>query len=322
MAGDLDEKRIIELVLQHAPDRGRRPLPAHPAARPGDDAAVTAPRQVVTCDLMVEGVHWDDRSSAADVGYKLAAVNASDVAAMGCRPDWAVLMLSLPKTPDPAWVEGFARGLGDGLSRFGARLVGGDTTASPGPRFAGLTMAGSGSTIIGRHGARPGDQLWVTGTLGDAAAGFFDDDAVGLAWLRRPLPPVDLGAALADTGLVHAMMDLSDGLARDLPRLCQRSGVGALVDPHALPAGPTVAAMPPALRLQRQVGFGDDYQLLFAASAASEASIRGLGAALGVPLTTIGVVRSTPDVMLDGAAWPAPSFDHFGSPDPRPGVPA
>ncbi|RME24276.1 MAG: thiamine-phosphate kinase, partial [Deltaproteobacteria bacterium] len=311
MAGDLDEQRIIELVLQHGPPQGRHPLPDHPAALPGDDAALFAPQRVVTTDLMVEGVHWDSRSTEGDVGYKLAAVNASDIAAMGCRPTWAVLTLSLPRPVAAAWVEGFARGLGEGLGAFGARLIGGDTTASPGPVFAGLTMAGEGSAVVGRDGARPGDRVWVTGTLGDAAAGFFDGDPAGLAWLRRPRPPVELGAALADMGLVHAMMDLSDGLARDLARLCARSEVGAVVDPSLLPASPAVAALPAARRLQRQVAFGEDYQLLFTAPPAAERAIRRLGSVLDVAVSIIGEVRAEPAVCLQGAEWPEPMFDHF-----------
>ncbi len=311
MPGDPDESRIIELVLQHGPPGGRHRPPRSRAAGPGDDAAVVADGEVVTCDLMVEGVHWDDRLSPEDVGWKLAAVNASDIGAMGCRSTWAVLALSLPVPVDMAWVEDFARGLGKGLRACGASLVGGDTTRSPGPRFLSLTLAGSGIALCGRHGARVGDRIWVSGTLGEAAAGFLDGQPDGLAWLRRPMPPVALGPELAERSLAHAMMDLSDGLATDLPRLCKRSGVGAIIDPESLPVGPAVGRLPASKRLSRQVSFGDDYQLLFTADARQDDAIASLGAALQLQLTPIGHIVAGSEVRLRGRSWPSATFAHF-----------
>lgn len=311
MPDDPDERSLIATMLRHRPAASRHRQVAHPCAEPGDDAAVVGPGEVVTVDAMVQGVHWDARSSAEDVGWKLVAVNASDVGAMGCLPTWAVLTLSMPAPADGAWAEGFGRGLGAGLARFGAQLVGGDTTASPGPIALSMTLAGRGVRPVGRHGARPGDDLWVSGALGDAAAGFLDDHPQGLAWLRRPDPPVELGAALGLHGLAHAMMDLSDGLSRDLPRLCQASGVGAVVDPSLLPAGPALHGLPDEHRLSRQLAFGDDYQLLFAADPADADAVRDLALQLGRRVTCVGRVVASGGARLADRAWPAPLFDHF-----------
>ncbi|NOY24395.1 MAG: thiamine-phosphate kinase [Oligoflexia bacterium] len=312
MPDEPDEASLIETIIDHRPARSRHRPGGHPSAQPGDDAALVSPGVVVTVDAMVQGVHWDQRSSGADVGWKLAAVNASDVAAMGCRPTWTLLTMSLASPVDGSWVEDFSRGLGQGLSCWGAQLVGGDTTASPGPTLLTLTMAGQGDHPVPRAGGRAGDLLWVTGTLGDAAAGFLDDDPAGLAWLRRPHPPVDLGAALGDAQLATAMMDISDGLLRDLPRLCRASGTGASVDAAALPAGPYLQPLSPSQRLDRQVAFGEDYQLLFSSRPESAPAVRALAAQQQLAVACIGQLTESPDVRLKGGqTWPAARFDHF-----------
>ena len=322
MPGDPDESQIIARILQLGPEGGRHRPPPHPAAAPGDDAALVGPGLVVTVDTMMEGVHWDDRLSAEDVGWKLVAVNASDIGAMGGRPTWALLSISLPAPADAAWLEGFSRGLGQALGRYGARLVGGDTTRSPGPIALSLTMAGQAPRPLPRSGGRPGDQLWVSGTLGEAAGGFFDGAPPGLSWWRRPEPPVELGAAIAEAGLAHAMMDLSDGLLVDLGRLCAASGCGARVDPLALPVGPALATLDPALRLQRQVAFGEDFQLLLAAPADQAEALAALARGMGLRLSCIGTLTEAPGLVLStGEAWPAPAFAHFPA-TPAPGDPA
>ena len=139
---------------------------------PGDDAACVPGNAVVTVDAMVEGVHWDDKLSAADVGWKLVAVNASDINAMGALPQWAVLTLSVPQPADRIWVESFAHGLGQALEEWSIQLVGGDTTRSETNRMVSLTMTGTTEHPVGRTGAQPGDDIWVSGSLGGAAAGF------------------------------------------------------------------------------------------------------------------------------------------------------
>ena len=283
----------------------------------GDDAAWLQSGEVVTTDTMIEGIHFDHRLSAEDLGWKLVAVNASDVGAMGGRPTWGLLTLGLPRPLDRAWLAGFCAGLAAACARYGIRLVGGDTTRSPGPVVVGLTLAGAAARPVLRSGGRPGDQLWVSGTLGDAAAGFLGVRGVappdGLAWLRRPEPPVALGAALGEQGLATAMMDLSDGLRRDLHRLCAASGAGASVDPDALPRGPALEGAPDPVPYQ--VGFGDDYQLLFSAPPERAPAIRALAADLGVRVSPIGHLDAGPAVTLRGRAWPPLAWTHF-DPDP------
>lgn len=318
-----DEAGVIDAILAASQGSGAY----RPRLGAGDDAAVLAGGEVVTTDVMVEGVHFDARSSAADLGWKLVAVNASDVGAMGCRPTWALLTLSLPRPVAPAWLEGFSAGLGEALRRFGVALVGGDTTRSPGPVVVSLTLAGEGPRAVLRSGARPGDRIWVTGALGEAAAGFYGalpgapPPAEGLAWLRRPEPPVALGAALGASGRVTAMMDLSDGLARDLARLCAASRVGAVVDPDRLPRGPSLAGV--ADPVPFQVAFGDDYQLLFTAPPGSSAGIRALAAAHGARLSEIGEVIEGAGAALIGRPWPHALFEHFAEDrqDGLPGLP-
>jgi thiamine-monophosphate kinase len=307
----LDERDIIQALLT---DR----LPALEGlirVDAGDDGAVLGDGTVLTHDTMVEGVHWDDHLHPADVGWKLVAVNASDVGAMGGQPLWALLSLCLPRPAPAAWLMGFREGLHEGLRHYGVALIGGDTTRSPGPIIAGLSMGGRVRHPVTRGGARPGDGLWVTGSLGEAAAGFYFGGP-GLAALRRPRPPVAFGAALAEAGLATAMMDLSDGLAADLPRLCAASGVGARVSAAALPRGPALQACPDTARpapLALQVAFGDDYELLLTAPESQAGALLALAHRLGTPLTRIGDITDDGRVNLVDAAWPSPLFSHFSA---------
>ena len=313
MSEDPGESSVIATIFRHQQTSLRAPRCAPPIVGAGDDAAWVSGDLVVTTDMMVEGVHFDDRLGPADVGWKLAAVNASDVGAMGCHPTWAVLDLSLPRPLDMSWVEAFSTGLAEGLAFFGVRLVGGDTTRSPGPVVAAMTMAGQGQRPVTRGGGRPGDTVWVTGTLGDAAAGFFfgEESPEGLCWLQRPRPPVEFGAALGASGLVTAMMDLSDGLAADLPRLCAASGTGARIAPEALPVGPALRGRADPVPLQ--VGFGEDYQLLFTTAPGLQDAVNALSLAHGVRVTQVGALTAARDVALSGRAWPAALFSHFGA---------
>lgn len=270
----------------------------------GDDGAVLPGGEVLTTDTMVEGVHWDDALDPEDVGWKLVAVNVSDLGAMGARPAWALLALTLPEPLDLDWVGRFARGLGAACRHWALPLVGGDTTRGPG-RIATLTVGGHAAHPVRRDGGRPGDQIWVSGPLGLAAAGFLDPDAspAARAWLRRPEPPVALGRALAASGRVSAMMDLSDGLLRDLGRLCVASGCGALVDPAAVPGEGSLA---------HRVAFGEDYQLLFTSPASASDAVECLATTLVPRLFCIGALDEGPGVRRsDGLSWPAPLFAHF-----------
>ena len=303
MPDDPDESFIVDTLLRSRPE-GPPKGPTSALFTPGDDAAVLHNNACVTVDAMVEGVHWDDRLSPADVGWKLVAVNASDINAMGGLPTWAVLTVAIPRPIERGWVEAFAEGLSQALAEWGIALVGGDTTRSPGPKMVSLTLSGQANRPIGRDGARPGEDIWVSGPLGAAAAGFFDSGADASA-LRRPTPPIGMGAKLAD--MATSMMDLSDGLARDLPRLCSASGVGALVDPAAIPAHPAAKES-----LAMVVGFGEEYELLFTAPPRFRERIMNVGAQFNRTPTRIGTTNDSQTAKLDGEDWPALSFSHFG----------
>ena len=278
---------------------------------PGDDAAVVDGRTAVTADALIEGVHFDDRCAAADVGFKTLAVSVSDLAAMGARPRWAVLSLAVPADDGAAgarWVEGFAEGLATACHRWEVALVGGDTVRSPGPRAISLTLAGE---LVGRalhrSGARPGDEVWVTGTLGLAGQGWrhaAPSPEAREAW-RRPDPPLAFALALAAAGLATAALDLSDGLAVDAGRLAAASGVALQIVRDALPCAPGDDAVIDATR------GGEDYQLLFTASPADRAAIEALGEASRVRLTRIGAVTEGQGAHLSPGPWPAPVFAHF-----------
>jgi thiamine-monophosphate kinase len=260
----------------------------------------------------VEGVHFDARSSPADVGYKAVAVSVSDLGATRARPEWMVLALSLPDRPDrDRWVEGLSRGLHEACARFGVYLVGGDVTGVPagGPIFVSATLGGR--LVDGprtRSGARPGHDVWVTGWPGLAGAGWMSDDppAAGLSALRRPVPPLAFALAL---DVASAAMDLSDGLAADLPRLCAASGVGAEIDPDALPVHPDLRARADRLRFMT-VG-GDDYELLFTAAPEHHSRIRELAG--DVPVHRIGRIVAGNGARLAGVDWPVPAFSHFAA---------
>ncbi len=298
------------------------PLPALPARShapwigPGDDAAVAPLGDTVTVDTLVEGVHWDDRLSPADVGFKSLAVSVSDLAAMGAAPRWAVLSLALPPGRE-AWARAFADGLGEAAVRWGVALIGGDTVRGPGRVVITLTVGGAlVAAPLQRRGARPGDVVWVTGRLGLAGAGWRrerpSDEA--LRALRRPEPPLAFALALARARLAHAAMDLSDGLFADLTRLAAASGVGAEIRAADLPGADELDGPLHPETLRDQCVGGEDYGLLLTAPPTATRPLRALADAYGVRLTDVGRVTATPGVTLHGADWPAPTFEHFGAP--------
>ena len=277
----------------------------------GDDCAMVEAGVIVTQDTMVQNVHFDHRLSASDVGWKLVAVNASDIAAMGRMPSWATLSMSLPKDISPDWLEGFREGLLEACRMWSIKLCGGDTTASPGPIVLSLTMGSPrGSKPVWRSGANPGDTIWVTGTLGEAAAGFFEDNnPPGLDALRRPHPPVVFGAKLGAAEVATAMIDLSDGLHKDLTRLCTASGVGAIVYPDKLPMGPACSIVRDPLPYQ--TAFGEDYQLLFTTLPSMREVVKRYAREANVTFEEIGKIRENQDIELKGRQWPEALFSHF-----------
>jgi len=293
--------------------RARPPGPDLPVDA-GDDAAVLADGRVVTVDSMVEGVHFLADADPEALGHKVLAVSVSDVLAMGALPDTAFLALSL-RAPSPSWLDAFATGLAAACRRWGVHLAGGDTTGSPGPSFLSLTLLGTlpgGRRPWTRRGARPGDRLLVTGTLGDAGGGWIhaEPSAHALEALARPEPPLAFVTAVANDR-VHAAMDLSDGLAVDLERLCQASGCGARVVADRLPASAHVAEAPDRLLLQTRGG--EDYQLLLAVAPDDVPSVRDAADRSGTLLTDIGAIVAGASAELVGASWPEARFHHFGT---------
>lgn len=288
----------------------------------GDDAALLAPppgRQlVVTTDTLNDGVHFPRGTSPADVGWKALAVNLSDLASMGAEPAWCTLSLSLPQS-DPAWIEGFLDGFLDLAGQHGIALVGGDTTR--GPLSIAVTAMGlvEPGRALRRDGARVGDEVWVTGTLGDAAGGLalLDREAVPAlrARLDRPTPRVAAGRALA--GIATACVDVSDGLLADLGHVCARSHVAARIDVDALPASSALReAFGEADRIALQASGGDDYELCFTAPADAGADIGAVSAQLGLRFTRIGHIvagEGVHPVDAKSQPWSSPrrGYDHF-----------
>lgn len=280
------------------------------ATGPGDDAAVLADGLCVSVDTLVQGVHFDARLSWEDVGYKAVAVSVSDMAAMAARPLWMLLALSVPRDFDA--VDALAEGVRQACEQFGVALVGGDTTRAGDRVVLSTTVAGRADTPVLRSGARPGDDLWVSGTPGLAGAGWRREEppASALSALRRPQPPVDLAHHLGRVGVPSAMMDLSDGLAADLPRLARASGVSADVRAAALPVHPDLAGDDTVDLALRS---GDDYQLLFAAAPSHRDTILRLGAEHCVSVYRIGQLATGSGCTLDGGSWPTAAFQHFGT---------
>ena len=288
----------------------------------GDDAALLAPppgRQlVVTADTLNEGVHFPRGTSPADVGWKALAVNLSDLASMGAEPAWCTLSLSLPQS-DPAWIEGFLDGFLDLAGQHDIALVGGDTTR--GPLSIAVTAMGlvEPGRALRRDGARVGDEVWVTGTLGDAAGGLalLDREPVPAlrARLDRPTPRVAAGRALA--GIATACVDVSDGLLADLGHVCARSHVAARIDVDALPASAALMeVIGEADRIALQASGGDDYELCFTAPADAGADIGAVSAQLGLRITRIGRIvagEGVHPVDAKSQPWSSPrrGYDHF-----------
>jgi len=283
----------------------------------GDDAALLAPPdglQIAACaDTLVAGVHFPPGTHAADLGWKSLAVNLSDLAAMGATPAWALLALTLPDA-QPAFVDAFADGFADLAARHGVALVGGDTTR--GPLAVTVTALGfvAPGQALARGGARPGDLVYVTGTLGDAAGGLRCLDrgdakadmlfqAPGdtrerlLARLNRPEPRIAVGALLR--GVASAAIDVSDGLVADLAHVAAASGVGIEIEAGRLPASPALLSLFDAdERIALQAAGGDDYELAFTVPPTREAAMLRDLARAGCGATRIGRVTDGTGVRL------------------------
>ncbi|MDI9238799.1 thiamine-phosphate kinase [Lysobacter sp. LF1] len=290
----------------------------------GDDAAVLcvpAGRQlVVAMDTLNAGVHFPHDTAAADIGWKALAVNLSDLAAMGAEPAWCTLSLSLAQADD-AWVDGFLDGFLTVAHAHRVSLVGGDTTR--GPLSISVTVHGfvDPGRALRRDAALAGDDVWVSGTLGDAAAALRQWHGGGVrdAFLRgrldRPTPRVALGQALAS--VAHACIDISDGLLADLAHVCRGSGVGAQVSVDELPLAPALrAAFDGDARRTLQAAGGDDYELCFTAAPDLRGEVERAGLDAATPVTRIGRIVEGEGVQTataDGQAWHAEhaGYQHF-----------
>ncbi|MCX7379018.1 MAG: thiamine-phosphate kinase [Alphaproteobacteria bacterium] len=323
MAGSIPPE--FSLIYKHF-----LPLAGPGALALGDDAAVFAPppgrELVVAADAMVAGVHFLPDDPPDLVARKLLRTNLSDLAAMGATPLGYLLTVSVPRNTPEAWFAGFAAGLAADQAEFGLQVLGGDTTSTPGPVSLSLTILGtvSAGMALRRNGARTGDGVWITGTIGDGALGLLaatgrldDPDGFLAGRYRLPQPRVALGQRLA--GIATAAMDISDGLVQDLGHLCRGGGLGAGIEaslvPLSLQAAAAVAA-DPAL-LARCLTGGDDYELLLAVPESREAELRAAAVACGVPVTRIGrFVSGAPQVSVRGAdgapmALAAGGWSHF-----------
>ncbi len=260
----------------------------------GDDAALLRPSAgmelAVSTDLLLEGTHFRAGADARKLGHKALAVNLSDMAAMGAAPRWATLALALPAANE-AWLEEFAGGFFSLAERFGVELIGGDTTR--GPLSICITILGEvpSSLALFRAGARPGDDIWVSGQLGGAALALEQPgNAASAKRLDEPEPRVELGERLR--GLASAAIDISDGFAQDLGHILERSGVGAIVEYELLPRFIEVKKIQDE-KLQAQLVLcgGDDYELAFTAPQAHRGELAALSAELQLPLARVGAIQ-------------------------------
>lgn len=293
----------------------------------GDDAALVMPTAgkalAVSSDMLVSGRHFFADADPYWLGHKALAVNLSDMAAMGARPRWFLLSLALPEV-DEGWLEGFSAGLLSLADAHDVALVGGDTTR--GPLNLSIQIIGevAADKALRRDQALPGDDIWISGCVGEAALGLRHLQQqlhlppalcpLALQRLHAPLPRVSLGLALAPYS--RCAIDISDGLVADLSHICEQSGCGALLSLAALPQSPLLLSVDTDLRQQVMLAGGDDYELCFTARPEHAAHLALLSQQLALPLTRIGSIVAGSGVQLqqaDGSLLQRSfkGFDHF-----------
>ena len=300
----------------------------------GDDAAAlkfsSSSILLATTDMLLEGIHFDlTYTDFYSLGWKSAAANLSDIAAMGGIPRFCLTSLGIPSTVSVEHIKDFYRGFNAVLKAHATVLVGGDTCSSrEGFVVNVVVLGGSEKTrIVTRSGAKPGDRVFVTGTLGDAAAGLeLLRTRAGIRKQRpwekiltqkhlRPRPRVEWGILIARSRCVHAMIDISDGLSSDLSHICEKSGVGAKIFSKNIPCSRSLHAAEDELSktpVQYALSGGEDYELLFTASPRSANKLKKLG----MPLTEIGeITRTRKLVLVDEQGITNPlvptGYDHF-----------
>lgn len=335
---DLGERALVERIT------ARLAMPSWVVVGPGDDAAVIKPERgtfdVLTTDVQVEGVHFDHRFVPPDaIGHRALAVNLSDLAAMGAKPRAVLLSLVLPDALDVAIVDRMLDGLLALAATYNVVVVGGNISRSPGPLVVDVTAVGAvrPRRLLTRSGARPGDGVYVTGTIGDAFVGLRSlrracggglagppGEPTGLTpracqeRYLRPEPRVRAGMLLGRNRAASACMDLSDGLADAVRQIAEASHVGIALDAGALPIGNEVREWHDAHGdsvIDVAIGGGDDYELLFTVRPAHRGRLRGVRHTLGrLPITKIGVVTKDRQLSIraDAGERRLPSgFEHF-----------
>ena len=279
-----------------------RPLAGPGALDLRDDAALLRPppgrELVLTVDAMVAGVHFLPDDPPDLVGRKLLRVNLSDLAAKGATPLCYLMTVSTPRGTPDAWYAGFAAGLAQDQATYGVTLLGGDTTSTPGPISLSLTIIGhvAPGKAVHRFGARAGDDIYVTGTIGDGALGLAvaqgrltDDTGYLLDRYRLPRPRVGLAIA----GIATASMDVSDGLVQDLGHICRTSNLGATLNAASVPLSPAARRAGPEWLVTCLTG-GDDYEVLMAVPPEHAAALHQAAAAIGTTVTRIGSFHAQP----------------------------
>jgi thiamine-monophosphate kinase len=327
---DIGERALIARI------KARVSMPSWVVIGPGDDAAVIRPERgtfdVMTTDAQVEGVHFDRRFVPADaIGHRALAVNLSDLAAMGASPRAALLSLALPATLDVSDFEQLIEGVLRLAALHRVTLIGGNITQTPGPLTVDVTAIGAARPrkVLTRDGARPGDQVYVTGALGEAAVGLqrlqtsakaganLPSDACVMRYLR-PQPRVRAGMLLGRNRAASSCMDVSDGLADCVRQVAEASGVGITLDAAAIPI-PAEVREAQARRGRDQfepaLSGGDDYELFFTVRPAHRGRLRAVCQQLGdLPITRIGVVTKGREMMVrdESGTRPLPDgYEHF-----------
>lgn len=296
----------------------------------GDDCALLSPppntQLAISTDMLVEGRHFFPQVDAAALGHKCLAVNLSDLAAMGATPHSFTLAMGIPDA-NPVWLSHFSNAMLTLADRFDCELIGGDTTKSPLTTIS-ITVIGTLPTgqALRRDAAQDGDDIWVSGTLGDArlALGMFWQDwqlsVSDFDHVRRkmewPEPRIALGRALLP--LAHAAIDISDGLIGDLGHILKRSGLGATLNVDALPLSEELRQQPRERQIHCALYGGDEYELCFTASPEQREAIFALGRQLHLPLSRIGTLHQGNDLLLENAEGESivtdgMAFDHFRS---------
>ena len=289
-----------------------------------DDAAVldvpSGQQLVITKDAIVQGVHFTGGESPDIIARKLLRVNLSDLAAMGATPYGYFLALMLPESADEAWLISFAAGLATDQKTYGLSLLGGDTTRSPHGLSLSLTALGllpKGTALL-RSGAKMGDDIYVSGTIGDAALGLQvakKEKPVQKELLARyqlPSPRLALGQSLAS--VATSCIDISDGLVQDLGHICKASHVGTKIEAALVPLSPATRSLSPAI--ETVLTGGDDYELLFTAPPSAAGKLAAIAKETGTKITRIGEITKDPDVSVrdkNGAEiiLPRTGYRHF-----------